>query len=265
MSRYNNFSKKELEDVVQNNTSWNNILLALDGYNSHNKMVPFLKERLDELEIDYSHLNPEKTKEKIHKGNQNKHFSDEEIFQKNSGFSSNTVRKRFFKLTKESNYKCAICGQKPFWNGKPLVLTMDHIDGNNKNHSFDNLRWVCPNCDRQLDSYGNKCSRGENGELIKEKAPQKILCPICQKKLMWKKSSMCKECRRKEEQISGRGRHFEVSREDLKSLIRTNSFVAVRNKLGVSDSAIIKRCKYLKLPYKRTVINSYSEEEWEKV
>ena len=142
---------------------------------------------------------------------------------------------------------------------------MDHIDGNNKNHSFDNLRWVCPNCDRQLDSYGNKCARGENGELIKEKAPQKILCPICQKNLMWKKASMCKECRRKKEQTSGRGRHFEVSREDLKSLIRNNSFVAVRNKFGVSDSAIIKRCKYLKLPYKRTVINSYSEEEWEKV
>ena len=45
-------------------------------------------------------------------------------------------------------YKCAICGQEPFWNGKPLTLTLDHINGKNHDDRLENLRWVCPNCDR---------------------------------------------------------------------------------------------------------------------
>ena len=54
---------------------------------------------------------------------------------------------------------CSICGQKPFWNGKPLTLTLDHIDGDNTNDVLTNLRWVCPNCDRQLDTFGSKNKR----------------------------------------------------------------------------------------------------------
>ena len=53
-------------------------------------------------------------------------------------------------------YKCSICGQEPFWNGKPLTLTLDHINGKNHDNELSNLRWVCPNCDRQLDTFGYK-------------------------------------------------------------------------------------------------------------
>ena len=47
-----------------------------------------------------------------------------------------------------SEYKCAICGLEPIWNGKPLTLTLDHIDGDHYNDTLENLRWICPNCDR---------------------------------------------------------------------------------------------------------------------
>lgn len=35
---------------------------------------------------------------------------------------------------------CAKCGQLPEWNGKPLTLELDHIDGDRMNNSLDNLR-----------------------------------------------------------------------------------------------------------------------------
>lgn len=51
---------------------------------------------------------------------------------------------------------CNICGMSPTWYGKPLVLILDHIDGNAGNNWEHNLRFVCPNCDSQLDTYKSK-------------------------------------------------------------------------------------------------------------
>jgi hypothetical protein len=44
---------------------------------------------------------------------------------------------------------CEICGQGDTWNGLPLTLEIDHIDGNRKNNASENLRTLCPNCHRQ--------------------------------------------------------------------------------------------------------------------
>lgn len=55
---------------------------------------------------------------------------------------------------------CAICGLKPVWNGKPLVLRLDHKNGKRQDHRLKNLRFVCPNCDSQLPTFcGRNCSR----------------------------------------------------------------------------------------------------------
>lgn len=56
---------------------------------------------------------------------------------------------------RNNEYKCAICGISE-WNNKPLVLILDHIDGNSDNNFPNNLRLVCPNCDSQLDTFKGK-------------------------------------------------------------------------------------------------------------
>ena len=40
---------------------------------------------------------------------------------------------------------CQECGISE-WNGVPIPLELDHIDGNAKNNNYDNLRIICPNC-----------------------------------------------------------------------------------------------------------------------
>ena len=56
----------------------------------------------------------------------------------------------------EVNNNCWECGLAAEWNGKPLVLQADHIDGNSDNNDVENLRLLCPNCHTQTGTYGSK-------------------------------------------------------------------------------------------------------------
>ena len=49
-------------------------------------------------------------------------------------------------------YKCEGCGQGPEWNGSPLVLEIDHVDGNSWDDRAENLRFLCPNCHSQCET-----------------------------------------------------------------------------------------------------------------
>ena len=63
---------------------------------------------------------------------------------------NNRMRKYFLKIRK---YKCEVCGITEH-NGKPITLQIDHIDGNRKNNTFENLRFICPNCHSQTKTWG---------------------------------------------------------------------------------------------------------------
>jgi 5-methylcytosine-specific restriction endonuclease McrA len=50
-------------------------------------------------------------------------------------------------------YECQECGNTGEHLGKPLSLHLDHINGKNKDHRLENLRFLCPNCHSQTDTY----------------------------------------------------------------------------------------------------------------
>jgi hypothetical protein len=50
------------------------------------------------------------------------------------------------------------------WNGKPLGVILDHINGSRYDNSPGNLRYLCPNCDSQLSTRGGR-NRGRILEL----------------------------------------------------------------------------------------------------
>ena len=56
-----------------------------------------------------------------------------------------------------------------------------------------------------------------------------------------------------------------VTREELKQLIRTQTFVSIGQQFNMSDNAIRKWCIKYNLPSKKKDISPYSDEEWEKI
>jgi 5-methylcytosine-specific restriction endonuclease McrA len=49
--------------------------------------------------------------------------------------------------------KCAECGITDLWNGKSLSLELDHINGDKHNNTRENLRYLCPNCHSQTNTF----------------------------------------------------------------------------------------------------------------
>lgn len=64
------------------------------------------------------------------------------------------------------------------WNGKRLPLILDHVEGNRKDNRPELLRYLCPNCEAQLETRGGR-NRGrviyahENSFLIMERDGRK--------------------------------------------------------------------------------------------
>lgn len=57
--------------------------------------------------------------------------------------------------------RCTGCGAAGTWQGHPLPLEVDHIDGNWRNNRVENLRMLCPNCHSTTDSYRGRNKRSQ--------------------------------------------------------------------------------------------------------
>ena len=65
--------------------------------------------------------------------------------------SGQYLKKRILRANLKE-YKCDICGISE-WKSKPLHLQLDHINGNKIDNRLENLRFICPNCHSQTDTF----------------------------------------------------------------------------------------------------------------
>lgn len=67
-----------------------------------------------------------------------------------AGKASARTLKRY--LIYAEGHHCNKCKTKE-WNGLPIPLELEHIDGNSLNNDLDNLKLLCPNCHAQTPTY----------------------------------------------------------------------------------------------------------------
>ena len=221
--------KQELQQIVEASHCYKDVLRKL-GYKTFNgRNIDTLKKYINKYNISIEHFS---------RGQQIKR-TKENVFCKDSTATQRVLRYWYIK-EEYSEYKCQICGNDGIWNGKKLVLQLDHIDGDNKNNVLSNLRWLCPNCHSQTDTFGSK-----NGINIEENKPKKQnFCPICGKPIS-KQSKHCRSC------DSFLKRSVERPEpEQLKQELIESNFTAVGRKYGVTGGAIKKWCQDYGLPTK---------------
>lgn len=73
---------------------------------------------------------------------------------KHPNYQTFKLKNRLIKENVKEN-KCEVCGIKD-WNGKQLIMQLDHIDGDPHNHKLENLRLICPNCHCQTETWCGK-------------------------------------------------------------------------------------------------------------
>lgn len=86
-------------------------------------------------------------------------------------------------------------------------------------------------------------------------------CARCGKQITTRKGLYCVNCLNIEKRLV-KNRPL---REELKQLIRNNSFVQIGRMYGVSDQAIRNWCRLVNLPTKKREIKQYTDQEWEKI
>lgn len=249
MGLIDNFNEDELREIVRTSRTMKEVILKL-GYGTTggaNRITVHNRLKIYGISIDhFNPLSPNKIKR-----------SPENIFIENSTATQSTLR-RHYKMGQYSPYQCSICGLGPEWQGKELTLILDHINGVNNDHRLDNLRWVCPNCNQQLETTGFKAMRVNRTKLIRKK----YYCIDCGKEIS-SNSLRCIECHKIWLSINRQIQRPE--RDVLKQEIRTLSFRQLGAKYGISDKAISKWCLAYKLPYRKKDIKQYTDEEWDKI
>lgn len=70
----------------------------------------------------------------------------------NKPFNNRTVKGFLLVYNK---YACSVC-QIESWNGKPIVLELEHINGNSTDNGKENVCLLCPNCHSQTPTYKAK-------------------------------------------------------------------------------------------------------------
>lgn len=73
----------------------------------------------------------------------------------NGTYARGNLKKRLIESGLLRN-ECIECGVGPFWNSKPLTLSLDHINGVNNDNRLENLRLLCPNCHSQTATFAGR-------------------------------------------------------------------------------------------------------------
>lgn len=151
------YSKELLEPIVKSSFSTQEVMRKLGlklagGTNSH------LKRKFLQYNLDTSHfLGCAANRGKNHVGGPDK-LSASQIFvvDRLDGRREATVKLKRSLIESGIKEECEECKLPPIWNNKPIVLQIDHRDGNGLNNLKENLRFLCPNCHSQTDTFGSK-------------------------------------------------------------------------------------------------------------
>lgn len=139
------YNLDQVKASIKQSLCWTDVCRALDV-----SVCTFNFKRLQKLveenNISIDHFDPKKT---FRRGK--KEWTEEEVFVQDCDMHRSQLRKVLERLGHKSD-NCEECGITE-WNNKPLTIEIDHINGDHRDNRKENLRWLCPNCHSQTETF----------------------------------------------------------------------------------------------------------------
>ena len=148
------YTREVLEPLVRDCRSLAEILRALGKGSYSGASSNLLKARIQEYGLDTSHFMGYRTA-LGRRSNKRRVAASILVLSEGSKRTPTDLLRRAL-LEIGVSHVCGICGTGNLWCGMPLVLQIDHIDGNWRDSRRENLRFACPNCHSQTDTFGRK-------------------------------------------------------------------------------------------------------------
>lgn len=143
-----------LKEAVINSLCWSDVCKLLD-LTTHGTNINLLRDTAIRHNIDATHFD---------RGLANKKAQGitvrDELSLLCKGLTTNRSKiRRMVIKHKLLPMVCVECGIGDEWNGKPITLQLDHINGDCYDHRIENLRFMCPNCHSQTPTFQKKNNR----------------------------------------------------------------------------------------------------------
>lgn len=147
------YLEENLRPIIENNKSYSDCLIQM-GLRTAGGNTQVLKKYIKKYNIDISHFESisDRYDRTLLKYRKNIKVETCNILVENSSYSRSHLKNR---IIKENilEYKCSECNNKGEWNNKKLTLQLDHKNGIHNDNRLENLRFLCPNCHSQTETF----------------------------------------------------------------------------------------------------------------
>lgn len=208
--RLRSYSQEEFVEAWESSTYYSEVLDKLN-LNKSGGSLRIIKDTAQELDLSFISFYTNVSKKRV------KAFSLEEILVNPSPYKDNRRLKSQLYAAGLKEERCEKCGLDE-WLGEPLLLTLDHIDGNNRNNCLENLKILCPNCHSQTPTW---CGKNKDRQHHPSRVT-KIYCG-CGKEIE-KQNSTCREC-------------YSIKNHEIKEYPPLSDMIAGVEKLGMKPYA----------------------------